>query len=109
MEKGKYFSMDWKEGGTKMELWCNYTRCYLLCLDFSTEAKKIDLFLEGADCGGMCHFGSLRVDSSSSSIVSTLVCQVQVVETSFDAIAKGVSFVKIMKENVKEVREIFLI
>lgn len=47
MEKEKYFSMDWKEGGTKMELWCNYTRCYLLCLDFSAEAKKIDLFLEG--------------------------------------------------------------
>ena len=57
----------------------------------------------------MGHFGSLRVDSSSNGIVSTLVCQVQVVETSFEAIAKGVSFVKIMKENVKEVREIFLI
>lgn len=57
----------------------------------------------------MGHFGSLRVDSSSNSIVSTLVCQVQVVETSFEAIAKGVSFVKIMKENVKEVREIFWI
>lgn len=57
----------------------------------------------------MGHFGSLRVDSSSNSIVSTLVCQVQVVEMSFEAIAKGVSFVKIMKENVKEVREIFWI
>lgn len=57
----------------------------------------------------MGHFGSLRVDSSSNGIVSTLVCQVQVVETSFEAIAKGVSFVKIMKENVKEVRENFWI